>query len=238
MAMSAWTRHRSIRRRSAAVLAGLLGASAAVSGLALAVGGGPGAPVPPTQFAAGQRAALATTPSAAGLGTLGVLRRAQTTADAVPSGVTAGLTEGVFSGAFGANVALARRVGGLTAGSAWVVPGDGSVCLIAASAGDPNGGATCASSAIVAAGGLEMEAGTHRAPGVVFVAGVAPDGVSQVTLHLSGGASQTLTVRDNVYMAEVHGAVAATTFAGAAPLAPTGQIGPAAAPTTAGTHAR
>jgi hypothetical protein len=228
-------RHRTIRGRSAIVLAGVLGTCGGLTGIAFAVGSGTASPALPAQYEAGQRAPLATSPAASALTTLGVLRRAQTPADRIPPAIGAGLSEGVLGGGFGANIGLARRASGLTAGAAWVVPGDGSACLVANSASDANGGAICAASDRVNAGGLEMQSGTRRAPGVVFVAGVAPDGVSRVTLQLAGGAADVVAVRDNVYMAEVHGAVISTAFGGQNAPAASGPIGPARLPTAAGT---
>ena len=43
------------------------------------------------------------------------------------------------------------------------------------------------------------------APGTLMVVGVVPDGVASVSLTLADGTTQTLSVNDNVYMAEVQG---------------------------------
>jgi len=133
----------------------------------------------------------------------------------------------------GANLALSRLAQQTNGISAWVVPADdGLVCLIvaAAAANSPyqSGGPSCApataasTSAQHACDGPDcndtyrpgetatdgdLQASTFagrdsRLPG--YWAGVVPDGVSAVTLHVYGGASETVPVHNNVYIAAVH----------------------------------
>ncbi|MGA2454561.1 MAG: hypothetical protein ABSG93_13670 [Solirubrobacteraceae bacterium] len=146
---------------------------------------------------------VATTIESSDLGSFEILRRSQTAADTVlPQ------DEVAFSGASGANLALARRVQGLSEGDAWVVPGKGSVCLIA------NGSASCTTNSAAADGKLVLISGSDKSPGVETVAGVVPDGVGTVSAHLSDGSSQSLAVHENVYLARVSGSVTGTSFNG------------------------
>ena len=51
-------------------------------------------------------------------------------------------------------------------------------------------------------------------PGEDFTAGIVPDGVSQITIGVSGGATTTFPVYDNVWMGFVPGAPDSETFTG------------------------
>jgi hypothetical protein len=177
---------------------------------------------PPTeqQYEAGARTEVASAPSAAQRQALGILRRAQTAGDALPGELSSRLTANErFTGMDGANVALARRAGGV-GGAAWVIPGTGTVCLAAFSSADASEGAgklsaaSCQQEASAEGGRMYVEAEGASAPGSVFIAGVVPDGVSSVTLGLAGGGSVSVDVHENVYMDQIGGEAADLRFNG------------------------
>lgn len=64
------------------------------------------------------------------------------------------------------------------------------------------------------AGDLALEGGTAEDPGMNFVAGLVPDGVTAVVLHVEGGSSMSVPVSGNMYMQEVKGWVNEITFEG------------------------
>lgn len=166
---------------------------------------------------------LAQRPDASAAAVLKVLRRVQSSCDAIPAEVSGSVTN-----ASGANPALARRARGLRGGAAWVVPGSGDVCLIAEAKSGTNGGASCAADEAADSGVLTLETRSAQAPGVIFVAGMVPDGVSNVTLTLEGGTTQVLPVHENVYMHEVDGTPVAVTLSGAAEAIPLAMVSPTA----------
>lgn len=169
----------------------LLGVLAA-AGIAVAASTG-GTAVSPSSYEAGARAVLPTAAAPQQVAALGVLGRAQTPADAVPP---ADVPKGPsFTDMIGANTSLARRAKGLTDGEAWIVPGDGTVCLIT----EP-GGTACQGNPSVIEGRLYTVGYSAEEPNVESVAGIVPGGVSMVTLELAGGGSQQLAVHENVYM--------------------------------------
>jgi hypothetical protein len=178
------------------------------------------APISSADYQAGQVAPLSSGPDAADSSTFSVFRQAATAA--IPEKETGGLVGSSFTGVYGANLALAREASGLPAGTAWVVPADGSICLIAASrtyaSGAPAagalGGATCADDADAAAGNLQFVSGSRADPGVQYVVGVVPDGVSDVYVTSSGGSVDDVTVHDNVYEDTVAGTVSTVAFTG------------------------
>lgn len=180
------------------LLAAALGVVAAGGGVAIATLGRPtpGA-VPP-----GAGAAIATNADPADLAAFGILRRPQTSADRIPREKPIAL-----SGASGANLELARHVSGTDGGEAWVIPGQGSLCLLTAWPSDHAGGATCSENRTAIAGRLVLTAGAEAAPGYTFVGGVVPDGTTGVTLHLDDGTGLPLAVNENVYLARVKGSV-------------------------------
>jgi hypothetical protein len=183
------------------------------------------APLAVIDYQGGQRAPLATAPDATARAMFGVLRQAS--ASPLPPSVTAGLSGGVFTGIYGANLALARQATGLAPGAAWVVPGDGSVCLIAASTTETSGapvdetlgGASCGDDTDAASGNVQFVGGSRKFPGEQYVAGLVPDGVDTVTISTANGTIDTVPVNDNVYMDTVAGAVSTVTFSG-----PNGQV--------------
>jgi hypothetical protein len=173
------------------------------------------------EYESGQRATPVTAVSTAQTSTFSILARPQDTSDRVPAESAAQVeASGTFKGLFGASVSLARKADGFASGAAWVVPGDDSVCLIAAStvgaSGVPQqgmpGGATCAKESGVAAGQLYLLSGSEKAPGKQFIAGIAPNGVSGVQLELSDNSTMTVPVHENVYMALVAEEIASVSF--------------------------
>jgi hypothetical protein len=179
----------------------LVGASAAA--VATRSGPTPG-PVPPRE---GATLASAAEPSQ--LAAFSLLRRPQTGADQLTARNGA-----VFSGASGANIGLARRVAAGAGAGAWVVPGRRSMCLLATWPGSGAAGAACVPDAVAIDGRLAVASASVRAPGTEFLAGLVPDGVGSVLVHLGNGAVQRLAVRENVYVSALPGTVAAVTFAG------------------------
>jgi hypothetical protein len=217
-----------LRPGKSVLVAGCLGVVATLSTAAALASGGGSSPVTSAAFASGARAPLATSVEPADQSAFGILRRAVAPSDAVPASASATLGADGFAGMFGANLALAREVTGLGAlGLAWVVPGDGSICLIdegnVAGIDDAFGGSACEADAGATTGQLETVAFSANAPGTLLVAGVVPDGVTSVQLDLASGGADSVTVHDNVYMAEVQGAAPAVEFTapgGAVDLAP------------------
>jgi hypothetical protein len=139
----------------------------------------------------------------------------------------------------GVNPSLSRRAGGFASGAAWVIPGNGTICLITANeagltmaskqmapgATTPapvahvpgaNGVAGCTSDSAAARGWSAGTGGTSELPGITFTAGIVPDGVRSVTAILTGRGSVSLPVHENVYMAEVHGWPGSISFTGPA----------------------
>jgi hypothetical protein len=113
----------------------------------------------------------------------------------------------------GADLALSRQVQGLAVGSAWLVPGDGSICFVFTD--EPvGGGETCQPDTVVTEGQLVMTSGGDAVPGTTLVAGVVPDGVSQVTLSLANGGTVSVPVAENVYIATETQSVTSVTFTG------------------------
>ena len=199
----------------------MLAAAALAGGIALADTAGGGVPSY-AEYAAGQRAQLAGSIAPEQAAALGILSRAQTPTDAIPQSGVAPLVDGSFVDRYGANVALARRADGLTAGAAWVVPGTGAVCLLSASslnadgspiAGMPGGG-VCTTTASVTAGTTYVVSGSRNDPGVEFLAGIVPDGVGSVTVSLADGTTVGIVVHENVYTAAIHGAISEVSFTG------------------------
>jgi len=188
-----------LRRRIALSAGGVLVILALVVGVALAASGPSSVPVAVTNVPVAPTASV----DSADLAAFGILRRAQAVTDQVPQKEAM-----TFAGPSGANLELARRVQGLNTGSAWVFPGRGSVCLMA------NGAGSCIQDSAAAAGELIDLSGNAAEPGVELLSGMAPDGVSHVSVHLSSGATETLVVHDNVYTDSVHGTVTSVTLDG------------------------
>jgi hypothetical protein len=231
-----FTRPRRPRRRLLVAIA-LLCVPGAVGGLALA-GTFDGERISPQQWVDGQRVppAVAITPGQAA--DLGILRRPRVASDALLPWDAFSMAHTPMA-ANGVNPSLSRRAEGFPSGAAWVIPGNGTICLIA---DNPQGlamaskqlapgsttparvaripgadGATgCTTDSSAAKGWSAGTSGTRESPGMTFTAGIVPDGVSAVTIHLAGGGSVSLPVHENVYMAEVHGWPSSVSLTGSA----------------------
>jgi hypothetical protein len=194
-----------VHARSRWLLAGIVLLLAGAGGAAIAGGGKPD-PEPAPPLAGG---VLASGADARDLAQFAILRRAPGEADQIPPQSPVAL-----SGSSGANLGLARRAQGFGAQRAWVVPGRGTLCLIAQWPARHGGGANCVPDASAAAGELVVVSGTTGARGFEFVAGLVPDGVSVVSVHLRGRGVTTAAVHEGVYMAAIAGSAAAVTFTG------------------------
>ena len=129
-----------------------------------------------------------------------ILRRPQVEGDSLPEERWPSL-EGGMVGRLGLNPSLARRAS-TDAGDAWVIPGNGFVCLDC-------GGACCNTAEAAAAGQIVTWTST-RSGDRCIVHGLVPDGVSEVTLVTTTGATGEVSVRDNVYGAVLDGPFLAT----------------------------
>jgi hypothetical protein len=116
----------------------------------------------------------------------------------------------------GANPELARSVqvpkSDLSTGRVWVVPADGAICLRVL---DPvtGDGWACATTTNADAGALI--GAMQPAPGdntPAFVHGLAPDGVTEVTLTGTGGTRVDVPVTDNVYAITLNAPPATVTY--------------------------
>jgi hypothetical protein len=120
----------------------------------------------------------------------GIFRRAKRPDDTLPKDVLITFTAGL-NDRLGTNPALARRLG--TSG-AWVVPGDGFICVA------QSGSAGCGPSSSAASGHFIL---TTRGEGLglkgdeTIVSGLMPDGVSSVNLTTETGKSVQAPVSDN-----------------------------------------
>ncbi|HET6509307.1 MAG TPA: hypothetical protein VFG42_21095 [Baekduia sp.] len=170
-----------------ASLAGSAGASEALAPAAPA----PPAPADPHAHAA-QPAGAADTAQVA---TLGVLRRARQTSDAVPDAVRSHIAQAMGPDV-GANPDLARRALRTSLGEdLYVVPGRGWVCL--ASSG---GAAGCTPTDQIDQG---YAVTLQRIPSGVRLGGLVPDGVSTVTIRGGAGETATATAEGNAWRADV-----------------------------------
>jgi hypothetical protein len=178
---------------------------AGAGGAAVAIESGPNpGPVPPQAGAP-----LAAAPEPDQLAAFAILRRPRTASDEVPRTVTTYL-----SGASGANRGLAHHVAGPAGTSAWVVPGRGSMCILASWARGEQSGARCSENATAVSGRLDLTLTSVSTAGAQLLAGLVPDGVSQVVVHLRSGAEQQAPVSENVYISVLHSAWQAITFTG------------------------
>jgi len=225
------------RHRRLLVVTALLCVSGALGGLALA-GTFSGQTMSPQQWVDGQRVEPEAAMPAAQTANLAILRRGRVATDALLPWDAYSVTHTPMA-ANGVNPSLSRRATGFTNGAAWVIPGNGTICLITANeagvtmalkqmapgATTPtpvahvpgaSGVTACTSDAAAAVGWSAGTSGTIELPGIIFTAGIVPDGVSRVTASLTGGGSVWLPVHENVYMAEVHGWPASISFTGPA----------------------
>lgn len=207
-----------------------------LSGLALA-GTFSGQRISPQQWVDGERVEPAINVSA-DQAQLGILRRPRVASDVLLpfDALTAAQTP---MAATGVNPALSRRAQGFASGAAWVLPGNGTICLIydnaqgvrmAAETMPPGsfkpqdvarvpgaaGGAACTTDESASKGWSAGTAFTSESPGVTLTAGIVPDGVSSVTVKLADGGTLALPVHENVYVGEIRGWPSSVSFTGAA----------------------
>jgi len=234
---SALARPRSGRRLLVGIA--LLCVPGALGGLALAGTFG-GQRISPQQWVDGQRVQPEVAIAPAQSAHLGILRRPRVASDALPPRDAFSATHTPMA-ANGVNPSLSRRAEGFTSGAAWVIPGNGTICLIASNAQGlamasehlapgsttpkrivrvpgANGGAACTTGSNASKGWSAGTGGTSESPGMIFTAGIVPDGVADVTVNLAGGGTLTLPVHENVYMAEIHGWPSSVSFTGSAGL--------------------
>jgi hypothetical protein len=157
----------------------------------------------PTSPNTNQVAPLAQAPDPTDLAMLGILRRPQQPGDALPT--EADRTQDPVARSTGENPALARKVSFGAIGDAWVIPADGGVCL-------QSQGAGCNTDADGHPPYIQTLGYRASDPGIYHVTGLVPDGVSSVDLHLTDGTVDTVTVQQNVYMANISSAITSTTF--------------------------
>jgi hypothetical protein len=187
------------RRTVILALATTLGATGAALAATGVLSSGP---VSLTQYRAGEQAAPAAVVPPRQAAAFAILRRPATASDALP----ASMLPEQFIRIYGANAALARRVEGLPQGvDAWLVPGNGSLCLVT------NDGASCGPDATLIKYGLAAESGSGS--GAQSVTGIVPDGVTSVTITLANGSRQDTTVVDNGYAATADAASPIARFA-------------------------
>jgi hypothetical protein len=195
----------SLWRRPAARAGAVAGILVVVGGAAVAAATLPGNAAPPD--AGAPRAVVI---DSAARNALGILRRAIGPGDAVPAGDSV-----TFSGASGANMALARRASGFAGIDAWVVPGRGSVCLLAGTESGSIGGAACAPDPEAIAGELKLTGTSDTEPGAELVTGIVPDGITTVALRLESRLVVHAPVHENVYATVVNGTVVDAVLEGA-----------------------
>lgn len=208
-----------------------------VGGLALAGTFG-GQRISPQQWVDGQRVRPAVAITPAQSANLGILRRPRVASDALLPWDAFSATHTPMA-ANGVNPSLSRRAEGFASGAAWVIPGNGTICLIADNAQGlamaseqlapgattpaavaripgADGATGCTTDSTAAKGWSAGAGGTRESPGMTFTAGIVPDGVAAVTVSLAGGGSLSLLVHENVYMAEIHGWPSSVSFTGPA----------------------
>jgi len=136
-----------------------------------------------------------------------VFRRTANPADALPAAL-ADIFMRSPEADLGLNPTLARRIGGLQH-PAYLVPGRDGIGLYSAA-----GGGTFVPYSDAIDGKLLAESFRPGTPEVVT--GVVPDGVGKVTFELTGGGTQTVPVKDNLYQARLHRHATTMTFVGPA----------------------
>ncbi len=200
-------------RRSLVVAIVLVGASASAGGLALA-GTFSQTAEDPQAWVNGQRVAPEQAIPPEQSADLGILRRPRVASDALSAQQISELTNSPTA-ANGPNPALSRQAQGLTDGSAWVIPGDGMICFeYDATPVGGGGGGTCQPDTAITNSDWPVMTGGSGPGSPTSVAGLVPDGVSQVALKLGDGSTMTVAVHENVYLATVHGGVASVTYTG------------------------
>jgi hypothetical protein len=192
-------RRRKLGRPLAVALA-LVCASGSVGGLALA-GTFNDTPISPQAWVNGQRVQPEPAITADQSADLAILRRPRVASDALP-GSPSSWTNDPADGSSGADPALSRSAQGLPAGAAWLIPGDGMICFDARFP-IAGGGGTCQDDATVDTGRVLIFGFNQSAPNLLGVAGIVPDGVGTVTVTAPDGTTQSVTVHENVYLAEI-----------------------------------
>jgi len=236
-----WLRLRGLGRsvsRPLVVAITVFGVSGSLGGLALAGTFNSGT-ISPQAWLNGQRVTPEPAPTRDQTASLAILQRPVAATDALPAYWVQVLTNTPAGGAQGVNVSLARRAYGFRGGEvAWVMPANaGVVCLVAANAqalqevSEPASGphthvagandvTTCQADSTINTGWpLSYGYGPGDPPGENFTGGIVPDGVSQITIGVVGGATTTFPVYDNVWMGYVPGAPDSESFTG-----PTGPV--------------
>jgi hypothetical protein len=131
-----------------------------------------------------------------------VLRTHWRAADRVPAREHASLVAGGAATRNGLNFRFSR-VSRAEGGDVYLVPGQGTVCITSQEADGSLGGQGCLTDAAAATGQAVMVDWNAQDPSSWFVSGVVGDGITQVTLTLADGSSETLPVSDNAYAAAV-----------------------------------
>ena len=200
----------------AALTAGLIYAAAALSQSDPPVSNLPATP-PVAQLE--RETAQAVVPELAG--SFGVLRRAATARDRLPTGlatmVTSAPSDLTKSGQtkLGANVALSRRVAGTPEGGAvYVVPGNGSLCIATIR---PEGrGLSCATELDeVLREGINQTQAAIRGVDGRRISGVVPDGIVGVRIVRAADLPVEVAVTENGFSADVSGEPTSLEYIGA-----------------------
>jgi hypothetical protein len=186
--------------RSLVVALVFVSASGSLGGLALAGTFG-GTAISPQAWVNGQRVQPEPAATADQSADLAILRRPRVASDALP-GSPSSWTNDPADGSSGANPALSRSAQGLPAGAAWLIPGDGMICFDARFP-IAGGGGTCQDDATVDTGRVLIFGYNQSAPNLLGLAGIVPDGVGTVTVTAPDGTTQSVTVHENVYLAEI-----------------------------------
>jgi hypothetical protein len=130
-------------------------------------------------------------------GSFGILRRAASTSDRLPSAVSASIGRSL-TGDVGAATALARRAIARAGGdSVYVLPGRGWLCYYVVT-GDDTGYGSCNRTGEAMKGRLVGM--LNPAPGITRITGLVPDSVREVILRGSDGAVERMAPEGNVYM--------------------------------------
>jgi hypothetical protein len=192
------------RRRGTALVAvcALLGGGGVAVGL---IGRASPGHVPPHPSAP-----EATAIDSAATSAFSILRRAQGNADAIPTNIPV-----AFSGASGANLALARRAPLSDGSDVWIVPGRGSICILAREPARGLGGASCQTDKAATEGQLYTASGS-RSSNSEFLTGLAPDGVQTVTVIGRDGSKMSVPTSEGVYSTTLQGVAGAVEFDDAA----------------------
>jgi hypothetical protein len=190
-------------KRHSRISAGVVFVALAAGSAGLADAAGVLGTAQPTSPNTNQVAPLAQAPDPTDLAMLGILRRPQQPGDALPE--EADRTQDPVARSTGENPALARKVSFGALGDAWVIPADGGVCL-------QSQGGGCDTDVDGHPPYIQTLGGGIDHPGVYHITGLVPDGVATVELRFTDGTVDTLTVQQNVYMANVTSGLTSTTF--------------------------